>query len=100
MTDVLPPCLDGALNLFKWPAAVVAFALLPGSIIAFSETVLLALFTTVNLEFFLSGVIIYVLVWHKIFKKHFADSWFSTLEHELIHAFFQWPPVIGGLISK
>ena len=102
---------DLTLAAAKWPLALAFLAVLPGVAIA-TWSVVGGLFeggvvTVLNDAFmslfglasgksilgsdesiaaFILGAGGYVLVWLALFRRHFAGSFFSTLEHELTHA--------------
>ncbi len=79
---------DTALTIIKWPVALGALALLPGSVWA-----LKGVFAGIYHDFtallpFLGGFAGYIALWYLILRSPLLGSAFSTLEHELTHALF------------
>ena len=78
---------DSALHFLKWPLGLCSAALVPGALLACLE-----LLGTMSLSgrwgAVLAGIAAYGTLWLLIFRKRFAGSAFSTLEHEVTHALF------------
>ncbi len=102
---------DLALAAVKWPLALVFLILLPGVAMAMWSVVtglfeggvievlsdaFMSLFglaseksilgSEESIAAFILGAGGYVLAWLVLFRRHFAGSFFSTLEHEITHA--------------
>ncbi|MBU1238888.1 M50 family metallopeptidase, partial [Myxococcota bacterium] len=80
--------IDTGFSVIKWPVALLALALLPGSAVAFWGVI-----TGVYHHFgamipFLGGFAAYLAAWYFLLKHPLLGSAFSTLEHELTHALF------------
>lgn len=71
----------------KWPAAVLAVALLPGALMAAIKLLLQVVTRPLPVTMFLSGFVLYSIVWWWIFRRS-RFAFILTLEHELTHALF------------
>lgn len=80
--------IDYVLAVLKWPVAVLVLLALPGTIFAAYDLLINILTNPARLSFFLIGFGLYVVGWQLFFHRMSWGSWFSTLEHELTHAFF------------
>jgi len=79
--------IDRLLTWLKWPAAVLALALLPGATIAAIELLVRVVTRPLPVTMFLCGFGLYVVVWWWLFRRS-RFSFVLTLEHELTHALF------------
>ena len=77
---------DTSLDLLKWPTAIAAVVVLPGTIQALWQLLGQITNAPAPLYPFLIGFIGYFLAWKFFFRHHFTGSFLSTLEHELTHA--------------
>ena len=91
-TEIQPPVkVSGFFNLIigllKWPSAILSIILLPSALIT-SWLVLTSLYKTPGEAMaFIISFIGYFVFWF-LFLRRARGGWFSTLEHELTHAFF------------
>ncbi len=82
--------IDRAFAIIKWPVAVLALAMLPGTCWALYD--LGKAFShhhTLYLPF-LGGFFAYLILWQLVLKRPAWGSLMSTFEHELTHAVFAW----------
>lgn len=77
---------DTSLALLKWPTALAAVVVLPGTIQALWQLLGKITNAPAPLYPFFVGFIGYFLAWKFFFKHRFTGSFLSTLEHELTHA--------------
>jgi len=82
--------IDRIFAVIKWPVAVVALLLLPGTGWALYDLV-----RTVSDQGklylpFVGGFAAYFAAWHLVLKHPAWGSMISTFEHELTHAVFAW----------
>ena len=80
--------IDSILAFLKWPVAVVAVLLVPGSLLAAFEVVSRSFENPWPVIYLMAGSAMYLLAWKVIFKRAIWGTWFSTLEHEITHAIF------------
>jgi hypothetical protein len=82
--------LDFFLRLLKWPTALVALLLLPGSVIAFKLQVEIVYRSPESAEPFLLGLAGYGALWVILLRRRslLESSFWSTLEHEFTHILF------------
>jgi len=79
--------LNLIIGILKWPSAILSVLLLPSSVII-SWSVLKKLFSTPGEAMaFVIAFVSYFVFWF-LFLRKARGGWFSTLEHELTHAFF------------
>ena len=118
--------IDAFLAIVKWPVALAALALLPGSALALGD-ILAALFEggvarvlgegfrallgeggktllqgSAGVVAFLLGFAAYLGAWRLVLRKRFTGSFFSTLEHEATHgvvALATFHPIAGLLVT-
>jgi hypothetical protein len=82
--------LDLLLRLLKWPTALGALLLLPGTAIAFKQHVEMVYRSPESSEPFLLGLAAYGALWVVLLRRRsmIEGSFWSTLEHELTHILF------------
>ena len=80
--------IDRLLNLLKWPCAIVAVLLLPGSVLALIDLLAQVASAPMPILPFVGGFLVYALLWWLFFRQRVFGALFSTLEHELTHAIF------------
>jgi hypothetical protein len=76
------------VNWLKWPVAVVALLLLPYSVLASFDLLKSIVSAPKPVLPLLIGLIVYVVLWWRFFRRPIFGSFLSTLEHELTHALF------------
>jgi hypothetical protein len=81
---------DLFLSAIKWPVAVVALLLLPGTTLAIWELLSRLVANVEPVVFFSAGFVAYMILWRLVLRSQLAGSLFSTFEHELTHAVFAW----------
>ena len=86
----LSTCPNIALAIVKWPVALAAPVLLPGTCIALAGLASQVISDPVPIAWFAAGFFAYVVLWGVAFKRRFMGSFFSTFEHELTHSLFAW----------
>ena len=79
--------IDRLLGWLKWPAAVLALALLPAAMIALIELLMRIVIRPWPVTMFLVGVVLYFVLWWRFFRRS-RFTLVLTLEHELTHALF------------
>ena len=82
--------IDRLIGWLKWPGAVVALLVLPGSVGALLALLKRVLGLPVPIFPFLGGIVVYILLWRFYRRRPIFGSFFSTFEHELTHAVFAW----------
>jgi hypothetical protein len=80
--------IDRALALLKWPIALVALVLLPGSATALGATAHAVIDRYAPLFPLLYGFVGYGALWWFVLRRPAWGSLLSTLEHEVTHAIF------------
>ena len=80
--------INAILKLLKWPVALASLLLLPGSLWALFDEVKTIAGAYQQMQYFLIGVVAYVVVWWLFFRKPGSGSVLSTLEHEITHSVF------------
>lgn len=79
--------IDRLITWLKWPAALLALALLPGALIAGMELLVRVVTRPWPVTMFLVGFVLYFAVWWWSFRRS-RFTFILTLEHELTHALF------------
>lgn len=80
--------IDAALGWLKWPAALLAVAGLPFSLLASWRLLAKILANPAPLAALVIGLALYLVLWQALLRKRIFGTFFSTLEHELTHALF------------
>jgi hypothetical protein len=80
--------IDKTINLCKWPIALLALFSLRPAAIGFTKMILIVIDDSNRLGAFLLGFVLYLILWHYIFRLQKTGSFLSTLEHECTHAIF------------
>jgi hypothetical protein len=80
--------LDRILGWLKWPAAMAALFLLPGSAMALGRLLAHIAWPPWPILPFVLGFIVYWVVWKLVLWWPIFPSFLSTLEHECTHAMF------------
>jgi hypothetical protein len=79
--------LDSIIGIFKWTAPILSLFFVPPSILSLIDTVNMSFGSLNSLIPLLIGGVSYLVV-SRIVVVRKKQGWFSTLEHELTHAFF------------
>ena len=80
--------IDLVLHWLKWPVACFALFLLPGTIFASFDLIRRITGLPGLIWPFISGCMLYALLWRLAFRHRVFGSLLSTFEHELTHALF------------
>jgi len=79
--------IDQLFAWLKWPAAVLAVALLPASVLAFIQLLAKVATHPLPVTMILTGIALYLVAWWWVFRR-WRFAFFMTVEHELTHALF------------
>jgi hypothetical protein len=80
--------IDLVLHWLKWPVACFALFLLPGTIFASFGLIRRVTGQPGLIWPFISGCVLYALLWRLLFRHRVFGTLLSTFEHELTHALF------------
>ena len=76
-----------ALNILKWPLALLSLGLLPSCFLLLYEEAVRHLFDHHESRYVVIGVLGYGIVWY-CFIRNLKITFLSTLEHEITHSIF------------
>lgn len=80
--------VDLLVNWLKWPVAVAALLLLPYSALASLRLLKTIIDDPKPVMPLVIGLVVYVALWWRFFRRPIFGTFLSTLEHELTHALF------------
>ena len=83
----LSDLIDRIIAWLKWPAAILALMLLPGTMIGLLELLVRVVTRPLPVMVFLVGFAVYFVIWWWLFRRS-RFAFVMTLEHELTHALF------------
>ena len=80
--------LNIVINLLKWPVALASLLFIAPISYRLWKVIEYIANHADNYHYLLTGIAGYIVLWLFWFKQSVMLQWFSTLEHELTHAFF------------
>lgn len=80
--------INSILNFVKWPIALLMVWSLPASLLLSWNFITAQQYSFHKIPPILIGFSVYAVLWFVIFRRKWAGSYLSTLEHEITHALF------------